>query len=172
MSGLAAGLAFSLWIGFGGPKPPIPSLPQDTSGCIFNNQTLPPDEWNMLNSTTLPPSAAVPYYFPLYKLSYMWYAPLGFLVTIVTAQIVSRIATKFRASRSLFGSDIDPDLLSPCFPLVFRGSRVPDQDLTVKYCSLLRMKHLNLISFSFQLVSQKTADPDDVVLTKDESTKI
>lgn len=31
--GLICGLALTMWIGFGGPKPPPPYLPVSTEGC-------------------------------------------------------------------------------------------------------------------------------------------
>ena len=63
-------------------------------------------------------AATSPEYFPLYRLSFMWYAPLGFLVTVIVAQIVSRI------SKAIGGKDthkIDENLLSPWFPHCFRS---------------------------------------------------
>lgn len=37
IAGLITSLAFSLWIGFGQPKPAVPTLPVDVSGCNFTN---------------------------------------------------------------------------------------------------------------------------------------
>ena len=138
MCGVLSGLAFGLWIGFGGPKPPIPRLSQKIDGCLTSNLTdtiSSTAETLMANLTTifspvealqslespemnLTEVAASREYFPLYRLSFMWYAPLGFLVTIVVAQIVSRI------SKALGGKDthkIDENLLSPCFSNCFRS---------------------------------------------------
>lgn len=33
LAGLASGLAFTLWISFGEPKPPLPKLPVSVDGC-------------------------------------------------------------------------------------------------------------------------------------------
>jgi len=138
LCGVLSGLAFGLWIGFGGPKPPIPRLSQKIDGCLTSNLTdtiSSTAETLMANLTTifspvealqslespemnLTEVAASREYFPLYRLSFMWYAPLGFLVTIVVAQIVSRI------SKALGGKDthkINENLLSPCFSNCFRS---------------------------------------------------
>ena len=129
LSGLILGLAFSLWIGFGGPKPPIARLSRDVSGCSFANESislLADLSNNYVNITTATststalPTVAVQQYFPLYKLSYMWYAPLGFLVTVSIAQIVSRIVLKVQTRVGRSHHKIDPQLLSPCFPDCFR----------------------------------------------------
>lgn len=37
IAGFVLSLMFSLWIGFGQPKPPIPQLDVSTDGCGFNN---------------------------------------------------------------------------------------------------------------------------------------
>lgn len=40
MSGLLIGLVFTLWIGFGRPKPPPPFKPVSVEGCSVDNTTL------------------------------------------------------------------------------------------------------------------------------------
>jgi len=124
MSGLLLGLAFSLWIGFGGPKPPTPRLSQNTDECSFVNTTLDYTSELMAASTDIPTAASTTetYYFPLYRLSYMWYAPLGFLITILIAQLVSRSVVKFRRNRGHLPPTINEALLSPLFPRCFRNT--------------------------------------------------
>lgn len=49
-------------------------------------------------------------YFYLYRISYMWYCPLGFLIAVITGWFVSWI------TRLIFGeslTEIDSVLLSP-----------------------------------------------------------
>lgn len=133
--GVLSGLAFSLWIGFGGPKPPIPRLSQKIDGCLASNITdaaFSTAETLLTNLTTISPvellkspamnlteaATTSQEYFPLYRLSFMWYAPLGFLVTIITAQIVSRFLKALGAKDS---PKIDENLLSPIFPDCFRS---------------------------------------------------
>ena len=133
LTGLLSGLAFCLWIGFGGPKPPIPSLSQGVSGCA----------WNETISTTAAPTtttASPVDYFPMYRLSYMWFAPLGFLVTVIVSQVVSRIASKWQRARGIRPRRIDQLLLSPLFPQWLRSSdRLVDPIVLV----IFKKKHLS-----------------------------
>ncbi len=63
----------------------------------------------------------------------MWYAPLGFLVTILVAQVVSRIVNAYQQSRNTSNKKINEELLSPMFPQYFRTARhLPDPILLVK----------------------------------------
>ena len=120
VTGLLSGLAFSLWIGFGGPKPPNPILSQDVSGCGYWNETI---STTIRTETPSTSPAPIVDYFPLYRISYMWYAPLGFLVTIVVSQIVSRIVCQWKQYRGMSPvPKIDQILLSPMFPRWFRSS--------------------------------------------------
>ena len=122
---MLTGLAFSLWIGFGGPKPPIPRLSQSIAGCSeFHNMTIDSSTEQYV-TTTLPssPPFMEDNYFPLYRLSYMWYAPLGFLITIFVAQIVSRTVTAYLDRRGPSRPKINEQLLSPMFPQCLRTSK-------------------------------------------------
>ncbi|XP_001951358.1 putative sodium-dependent multivitamin transporter isoform X1 [Acyrthosiphon pisum] len=104
LTGLIVGLIFSFIIGFGGPKPPVENLPSYTNSCtIFNNSA---------SSTQLPSSyykgaLHEDGYVYLYRISYLYYIVLGFLVTFVVAMIVSAI---FRGKKR----DHNPDLFTPC----------------------------------------------------------
>lgn len=133
--GLSSGLAFSLWIGFGGPKPPISRLSLATDMCFdaMNVTTEMTYQHNFTTITTaLPTSIPSVDYFPLYRLSYMWYAPIGFFVTIIVAQIVSRTVTAILSRRGSSRHKVDQQLLSPMFPHCFRTSpQLPDPVLLV-----------------------------------------
>ncbi|XP_060858651.1 putative sodium-dependent multivitamin transporter isoform X2 [Metopolophium dirhodum] len=104
LTGLIFGLTFSFIIGFGGPKPPVENLPSYTNSCtIFNNSA---------SSTQLPSShyegaLHEDGYVYLYRISYLYYIVLGFLVTFVVAMTVSAI---FRGKKR----DHNPDLFTPC----------------------------------------------------------
>lgn len=49
-------------------------------------------------------------YFYLYRISYMWYCPLGFLVTVIVGCITSWIARRIFKEKL---TEVDPSLLSP-----------------------------------------------------------
>lgn len=114
--GLISGIVFSMWVGFGGPKPPPPYLPVSVEGCVSNI---------LLNSTiTFPISTASKLideteYFWLFKLSYMWYCVLGFTVTILVGYFLSfifeQIGIQGRSKIYLDDDEtcINTDLFSP-----------------------------------------------------------
>ncbi|XP_055695888.1 putative sodium-dependent multivitamin transporter [Lutzomyia longipalpis] len=85
---LLTGLIFSLWIGFGQPKPPVKMLEFSTEGCTdsrFNSTFYAFTPISEAHSARLAVADAVPDdsdYFWLYRLSYLWYSVLGFLVTL------------------------------------------------------------------------------------------
>ncbi|XP_024946748.1 putative sodium-dependent multivitamin transporter isoform X2 [Cephus cinctus] len=78
VTGLLIGLAFSMWIGFGQPKPSPPRLPVSTAGC---NETYVSD--GATANFERAQSTGDSTYFYLYRISYMWYCPLGFIVCIL-----------------------------------------------------------------------------------------
>ncbi|XP_011642331.1 putative sodium-dependent multivitamin transporter [Pogonomyrmex barbatus] len=112
--GFVLSLMFSLWIGFGQPKPPISRLNVSTDGCEFNNTTM----YHEIDGKSLIYSnlhyenqlEEEESYFYLYRISYMWYCPLGFLLTIITGWIVSWITNCFLKGDLI---EIDPILFSP-----------------------------------------------------------
>ncbi|KAI4502768.1 hypothetical protein M0802_001812 [Mischocyttarus mexicanus] len=86
ITGLILGLAFSFWIGFGQPKGTIPKLPVSTIGC--NNNLLSyknVTKFDTFNNKTTNKDSI----FYLYRLSYMWYCPLGFLSSLLIGWIIS-----------------------------------------------------------------------------------
>lgn len=93
LSGLLLSLAISFWIGFGQPKPPIPSLDMSTEGCPIN-QSYARDIFhpNRVRSD----ATSDEQYFYLYRISYMWYAALGFLIAFFGGWLFSWIAAVFK----------------------------------------------------------------------------
>lgn len=90
--GLLCGLLFAFWIGFGGPKPPPTSLPLNNDGCASNSNTALvaeslrafEDVVNITIATTTEKMVpAAKEYFWLYRLSYLWYSVLGFVITFI-----------------------------------------------------------------------------------------
>ncbi|KAL6257274.1 hypothetical protein P5V15_012201 [Pogonomyrmex californicus] len=111
--GFVLSLMFSLWIGFGQPKPPISRLNVSTDGCEFNNTTYHEIDGKSLIYSNLRYENQLEEeesYFYLYRISYMWYCPLGFLLTIITGWIVSWITNCFLKGDLI---EIDPILFSP-----------------------------------------------------------
>ncbi|XP_053973012.1 putative sodium-dependent multivitamin transporter [Hylaeus volcanicus] len=105
--GILAGLIFSLWIGFGQPKPPIPKLDVSTSECnatAFYNYKEPPN----LHLDTLQTHDES--YFYLYRVSYMWYCPLGSVSTFLVGWIASWIVNLITREES---KELDPNLFIP-----------------------------------------------------------
>lgn len=92
ITSLTIGLAIAFWIGFGQPKPPIPLLPLDTDSCPATATSLVSE---IFTSTIRAVKAEEePHYFYLYRISYMWYAVIGFLITFVLGVIFSCIFEK------------------------------------------------------------------------------
>lgn len=79
--GLLIGLSFSLWIGFGQPKPPLRMLDFSVDDCSrfggFNSTEITP----IVMAQRLDPPETE--YFYLYRLSYLWSVVLGYIVTFV-----------------------------------------------------------------------------------------
>ncbi|KAM7346481.1 putative sodium-dependent multivitamin transporter [Cochliomyia hominivorax] len=95
ITSLTIGLAFSFWIGFGQPKPPIPLLPLDTDSCPATTSTLVTDIFtSTLKSLVKAETEEKPHYFYLYRISYMWYAVIGFLITFILGIVFSWIYEK------------------------------------------------------------------------------
>lgn len=97
IGGLLLSLAVSFWIGFGQPKPPIPSLDMSIAGC-------PADRSYASDILLLQANAAhfrespepESSYFYLYRISYMWYAPLGFLIAFFGGWLLSYCMAAFK----------------------------------------------------------------------------
>ncbi|UYV76494.1 hypothetical protein LAZ67_14000717, partial [Cordylochernes scorpioides] len=89
--GLLCSLGVSLWTGFGArfTMPPPPTLPLSADGCPPNTTILPiPPVVRYVHSPTCACLCREDV-FGLYRISYMWYATLGFLITLVVGVVVS-----------------------------------------------------------------------------------
>ena len=69
---LLTGMAMTLWISFGGPRPPVTKLPLSVEGCLNVTQAA---------VTATNPSD----YFYLYRVSYMWTSPVS---NILEAELI------------------------------------------------------------------------------------
>ncbi|KAL7738439.1 hypothetical protein ACLKA6_006750 [Drosophila palustris] len=110
--GFLLGLGFAFWIGFGGPKPKLTPLPFNTEGCELRNVT---QVANALQGS----DEEEPHYFWLYRLSYLWYCVLGFLVTTLVGYCGSIALARYNcADNSQIYLDkhkkhLDYDLFAP-----------------------------------------------------------
>ncbi|XP_012280969.1 putative sodium-dependent multivitamin transporter [Orussus abietinus] len=103
ITGLMTSLAFLLWIAFGTPRPTNELLPLSVAGCEIN------DANSTLSTPTLSPTDNESYFY-LYRISYMWYAPLGFLITIIVGLVVSNLVYLCSGRERV---ECDPDLFFP-----------------------------------------------------------
>ncbi|XP_070519938.1 putative sodium-dependent multivitamin transporter isoform X2 [Cardiocondyla obscurior] len=114
VSGFVLSLIFSLWIGFGQPKSPIPQLRTSTDGCKLNDTFMHREyDGKSLIYAALHLERQMEdeeSYFYLYRISYMWYCPLGFLLAIITGWLVSQ-STRWILKES--PNEIDSVLLCP-----------------------------------------------------------
>ncbi|XP_008557498.1 putative sodium-dependent multivitamin transporter [Microplitis demolitor] len=114
MLGTTVSLVFLLWISFGGPRPAPPALPVSIEGCsngtlLLLNQTLESNH-QTLHDYLHPHVRSNSEFFYLYRLSYMWNAPIGLVMTVVVGMITSKLSQwfGFESQRA-----IDPDLFFP-----------------------------------------------------------
>ncbi|CAL7950460.1 unnamed protein product [Xylocopa violacea] len=111
VAGIVSALIVCLWAVFGQPKPIPAELPFSVDGC--ENSTLLLDH---RNSTAFDDNADDSSYFYLYRISYMWYNPLGLLITMVVGYVISLITNRiFRKD----AREPDPSLFIP-----FLASRI------------------------------------------------
>uniref|UniRef100_A0A672RL75 Sodium-coupled monocarboxylate transporter 1-like n=1 Tax=Sinocyclocheilus grahami TaxID=75366 RepID=A0A672RL75_SINGR len=108
--GLISGLTITLWVGIGAQLyPPLPEktlqLPLSVEGCIapdMNETTTITPFSTVLQTTTPQPRPALADNW--YSLSYLYFCPVGIIVTVITGLIVSAISGKVTLSH-LFVSD-------------------------------------------------------------------
>ncbi|XP_046736678.1 putative sodium-dependent multivitamin transporter [Diprion similis] len=112
--GSLVGLALVIWIAFGYPRPSKIPLSVSTVGC---NGTLPTQTMSSIRQMPLGDSS----YFYLYRISYMWYAPLGFIVSVVIGLAVSTLIGLLSKKTP---REIDPDLFTPLVAKRVRRRRV------------------------------------------------
>uniref|UniRef100_A0A6B2EGH4 Putative sodium/solute symporter n=1 Tax=Phlebotomus kandelakii TaxID=1109342 RepID=A0A6B2EGH4_9DIPT len=124
------GLAFAMWIGFGQPKPPVKMLDFSLEGCSdvrYNTSFYSFTPFSEAKSARLEAANAIPDdsdYFWLYRLSYLWYSVLGFLVTLIVGLVMAYLLRwlKLEGESRIYVDEnkecINTDLFSP--PIAWR----------------------------------------------------
>ncbi|KAL6430735.1 hypothetical protein ACFW04_006943 [Cataglyphis niger] len=110
-------LSFLFWIAFGQPRPMPPILPTSIKGCDINNTFMNATISDLSNVTNFSKSTGDSSYFYLYRISYMWYAPLGFLITFFFGLFISSLCRLFFKNQN---DNLDPNLF---FPVIARRIR-------------------------------------------------
>ncbi|XP_024867106.1 putative sodium-dependent multivitamin transporter [Temnothorax curvispinosus] len=120
--GMITALIVCLWATFGRPKPPISNLPVTIEGCA-NSTVLMLAEQIKFNSTVQPDQS----YFYLYRISYLWYNPIGLTITLIVGYVASIIVRLIQG-----GNDIehDPSLFVPFLAARIRRRRQDAQKTT------------------------------------------
>ncbi|KAF5294065.1 hypothetical protein FQA39_LY13539 [Lamprigera yunnana] len=130
VTGLITGLAFAIWIGFGGPRPPLPKLPVRIDGC---NETL--SSFPIFKNVTAGNDSE---YFWLYRISYLYNGVLGLIFTVVIGYIVSFVTNKVNGT---VPENLDPNLFIPCIAKKMKKSseknkvQLPDSTSRIPGCS-------------------------------------
>ncbi|XP_029048064.1 putative sodium-dependent multivitamin transporter [Osmia bicornis bicornis] len=106
--GLMISLIFSLWIGFGQPKPPIPNKVHATA--TECNVTFYHDYEESLNLHFQNGESNDDSYFYLYRISYMWYCPIGSVLSFVAGWIFSWLFDRISKEER---KELNPDLFTP-----------------------------------------------------------
>ncbi|XP_063978651.1 putative sodium-dependent multivitamin transporter [Diachasmimorpha longicaudata] len=132
ITGASVALAFLLWIAFGGPRPVPPKLPTSTAMCnvkvslqntiLAMTQTIGANQ----NLTTPVNQPEVEQYFYLYRISYMWYAPLGLLITVGLGWAASHVYRWFSSQEEMY---VDPNLFFPCVARRIKERQETDVDI-------------------------------------------
>ncbi|XP_059052790.1 putative sodium-dependent multivitamin transporter [Achroia grisella] len=104
--GLITGMMMTLWMSFGGPRPPLTKLPLSTEGCAYNG------------TLNVFPESDPDDYFYLYRVSYMWTSPLGFVWVLVVGSAVSALWRQQQPWERAGRKHPDPALFTP--PLAAR----------------------------------------------------
>ncbi|XP_029165798.1 putative sodium-dependent multivitamin transporter [Nylanderia fulva] len=132
--GMITALIVCLWAAFGYPKPPVPKLPTSIEGCA--NATVLLAEQMKLNSTVEPDNSS---YFYLYRISYLWYNPMGLIITLVVGYTAS-LAVQFIQRRSII--EHDPSLFMPFVAARIRRRRQDAQKTTNSQLFVLEPSHM------------------------------
>ncbi|XP_018354036.1 PREDICTED: putative sodium-dependent multivitamin transporter [Trachymyrmex septentrionalis] len=145
ITGALITFSFLLWIVFGQPRPIPPKLPTTIKGCNNANITMSDLQISFFKRTD--DSS----YFYLYRISYMWYCPIGLLMTFILGLLVSNLSRLFIKNQN---DEIDTNLF---FPMIARRIR--------------HRRHNNKKNKENSPLSRRYSH-SDVIYKKDETDKI
>lgn len=140
--GFVLGLIFCFWIGFGGPKPPPTPLPFSTSGCEVKNVT---ECANCVMTEVMAEVHQKTEYFWLYRLSYLWFCVLGFLITLIFGYGGSLVLSHFNLADNSqiyldkYQKHLDYDLFTPCLSRRWRLQNEEKESQTCQDESLTKL---------------------------------
>ncbi|XP_011686227.1 PREDICTED: putative sodium-dependent multivitamin transporter [Wasmannia auropunctata] len=111
IAGALTAFSFLFWIVLGQPRPISPKLPITIEGC---NNVANITMFVLQNVTNFSKSTGDSSYFYLYRISYMWYSPLGFLITFLLGLLISSL------SHLIFKNQNDELDINLFFPIIAR----------------------------------------------------
>ncbi|KYM96632.1 PREDICTED: putative sodium-dependent multivitamin transporter [Cyphomyrmex costatus] len=114
ITGALISFSFLLWIAFGQPRPIPPKLPTTIEGC---NNNVNISNLQISHTHSFFKSTNDSSYFYLYRISYMWYCPLGLLITFILGLFVSNLSRLFIKNQN---DELDTNLF---FPIIARRMR-------------------------------------------------
>lgn len=122
---LLTGMALTLWMSFGGPRPTPVKLPLSVDGCGFNvTNPLPAVSTNFSD-----------YFYP-YRISYMWTSPIGFVWVLAVGTAISLVWRQQQPWERDGKPNPDPALFTPPLAKLLRkkyGDKPPVQVETTKF---------------------------------------
>lgn len=122
---LLTGMALTLWMSFGGPRPTPAKLPLSVDGCGFNvTNPLPAVSTNFSD-----------YFYP-YRISYMWTSPIGFVWVLAVGTAISLVWRQQQPWERDGKPHPDPALFTPPLAKLLRkkyGDKPPVQVETTKF---------------------------------------
>ncbi|XP_011171988.2 putative sodium-dependent multivitamin transporter [Solenopsis invicta] len=125
--GALTAFSFLFWIVFGQPRPMPPKLPTTIEGCsdTIANITMSA----LQNVTSFSRSTGDSSYFYLYRISYMWYSPLGFLITFILGLLISNLSRLFSKKQK---DKLDPNLYFPVISrrIRYRRNKIEDDGIS------------------------------------------
>ncbi|XP_043283568.1 putative sodium-dependent multivitamin transporter [Venturia canescens] len=137
VAGTILTLCLTFWMAFGSPKPPVLKLPVSIDGCPNSTHADTIAYMEQVNATYK--LAHEKEYFYLYRISYMWYTPIGFLCTIVLGFALSVLIRKLSKNTIV---EPEPDLFTPIVAARMRRRREDLAKTTTSQVFVLSTKEI------------------------------